>query len=485
MPSAYSQHSNGETADPPAPNGRRNRVSGYSPRARDNIPLISRFLIFGTAFVVATNIVPAAGMIFLAVAALHALRGTRQTVEALFVLAFAIMVNKTLAPVDISLMRWVVLGCAGVRTIWDTMITDQPFPPVFWWLTALVTAMIIFAMVASWLPTVSLFKSISFYLGAGTAIIALYRTRHLAAYWQSYLLTFSVFVILGSLPLYIMPAYGFARNGVGFQGILTHPQTYGPISAVLTAYVTGLVIFRQRTSWIFVVTMLAGWAGVYFSLSRTGLLALVLAGGMAIPFGRMKKEWLHPVPQALRGPGVVIVVLGVCIVAMLYGPNLAKTGGQFLMKDETAENAVEALEASRGGLSERSMENFRDAPLTGIGLGVPSDLSLTTIEYGPFDIPIGASVEKGFTPTAVLEEVGLVGACLLVFFLAALVRPVFGRRGNIPLVWMVVAALLVNMGEAIIFAIGGNGLFFWLVVAVAYASTHAEDKTPVQNSRTA
>jgi hypothetical protein len=450
---------------------------GSSWVVHDSIQLVPRFLTFGAAFVIATNIIPAAGMAVLAVTALHALRGTRQTVEALFVLAFAIMVNKTLVPVDVSLMRWAVLACAGTRVIWDTVVTDQPIPTAFWWLTALVTVMMVFAMVTSWLPTISLFKSISFFMGTGTAVLALHRTRHLSKYWQSCLLTFSVFVVLGSLPLYTVPSYGFARNGVGFQGLLAHPQTYGPISAILTAYVTGLVIFRQQRSWVLILTILAGWVGVYFSLSRTGLLAILLGGGITIPLGLKKREWYDRLPQLVQGPGLVLVILAVSTFFALYGPDLVEKGTEFLMKDNRpAETTVVGVfEAARGGTTERSMENFRNAPLTGIGLGVPSDLSQTRIEYGPFGVPIGASVEKGFTPTAVLEEIGLVGAGLLLLFVAVLLKPVFGSHGNVPLAWMVMVAVLINMGEAIIFAVGGNGLFFWLVVSIGYACTSYVD----------
>jgi hypothetical protein len=439
----------------------------------ERIGIIPRYLVVGAAFVVVATVLPEAGTVLLGLTALHALRGTRQTVEALFVLALAIMFNKALAPIDISLMRWVVLAGAGARTLWDTVIDDEPLPAAFWWLTSLVSTMAVFAYVASWLPTVSLFKSISFYLGAGTAVVALYRTRHLAAYWQSCLLSMAVFVILGSVPLYFLP-YGFARNSVGFQGLLTHPQTYGPISAVLTAYVTGLVLYGRRTSWVLVTAMLAGWAGVFYSQSRTGMLALVLAGLIAVGYGWIRREWQHRLPRLVSGPGVVMAVITVCTIAVFYGPNLIQSGTAFLIKDEGTQGVADALEASRGGLTERSMANFREAPLTGIGLGVPSDLSRTTIEYGPFNLPIGASIEKGFTPTAVLEEIGVVGAALLLIFLGALLMPVLGRWGNIPLAWMVFTVLLINMGEAIIFAIGGNGLFFWLIMALGFACTRPD-----------
>lgn len=454
------------------------------PPAQAVVRLMPRLMAYGAGLIVLTKLVPAFGMVVLAAAALHALRGPRQTAEALFVLAFAIMVNKTVAPVDISLVRWAVLAAAAGRTLWDTAVNDQPVSSAFGWLTALVATMAVFAVMASWLPPVSLFKALSFYMGTGTALVALYRTRHLAGYWQSCLLTLAVFVILGSGVVYLL-GYGFERNGVSFQGILTHPQTYGPVVAVLTAYVTALVVFERRRSWVLLLTMIAGWGGIYLSQSRTAMLALVLAGGLVVVVGWFKRTWAPRIRRVMSsGPELLVGILALGTLAVAYGPQVAESGVDFLLKDEASVSVTGALEESRGGLMERSMDNFRSAPLTGIGLGVPSDLSQTRIEYGPYNIPIGAAVEKGFTPTAVLEEIGLVGAAVLVFLLATLMLPVFGRRGTIPLAWMLATTVLTTMGEAAIFAIGGNGLFIWLMFSLGYVCT-VVDQRGIAKSRDA
>ncbi|GIV57673.1 MAG: hypothetical protein KatS3mg042_0586 [Rhodothermaceae bacterium] len=442
-------------------------------------PVLWNVLAWAVGLVAFGAVVPFGGEIVLIGTAFHALRGARQTVEALFILALAIMINKALVPVDISLLRWVVLAAAAGRTIWDTLFNDEPVPPAFGALLLLTLTMVFFGFLASWLPTVSVFKALSFFLGTSTALIALYRTRHLAPYWEAWLLTLSVFIILGSIPLYGLPQYGYARNGAGFQGLLTHPQTYGPMTAILVAYVSGRVVFERLRTPLLGITMAAGWAGIYFSQSRTGMLALVLAGLVVTGLGLLRAAtWGVQIRRALSLP---VVLGGLVVVAgfgVAYGPRLSEGIVTFLLKDEAAQDVTTALEDSRSGLIERSMANFRKAPFTGIGLGVPSDLSKTTIEYGPGGIPIGASVEKGFQPAAVLEEIGLGGAALLLLFLGMLLWPVF-RWGTPALAWMVTAALLVNMGEAILFAIGGNGLFVWLVFSLAYVVCGTMSRAPV------
>ena len=433
-------------------------------------PVLGHVLAWAVGLTAFGAVVPFGGEIVMIGAAVHALRGARQTVEALFILAMAIMINKALVPVDISILRWLVLVAAAGRTLWDSVILGLPVPRAFWWLTVLVMTLVLFAITFSWLPTVSLFKALSFYMGSATALVALYRTRSQADYWQSLLLTLSVFVIMGSLPLYFFREYGFARNQAGFQGLLTHPQTYGPVTAVLTAYVTGRVIFEKHRSRLLTVTMLAGWVGVYYSQSRTGMLALVLSGMLVIGLGLFKpRTWLPRLRQAMTLPTLAAGGLALVMFGVIYGPRLSEGLVSFLLKDEAAQDVTSALEESRSGLIERSMANFRAAPFTGIGLGVPSDLSKSVIEYGPLGIPISASVEKGFQPAAVLEETGIVGAVLLSLFLIVLLVPVI-RKGTMPLAWMVLAVLLINMGEAILFAIGGNGLFVWILLSMAYVT---------------
>ncbi|QXD16178.1 O-antigen ligase family protein [Rhodocaloribacter litoris] len=433
-------------------------------------PVLWHVLAWAVGLTAFAAVMPFGGEIVLIGAALHALRGARQTVEALFILALAIMINKALVPVDISLLRWVVLAAAAGRTIWDSLFSDEALPPAFGALVVLTVTLVFLGLVVSWMPTVSVFKAISFFLGVGTGLVALYRTRHLARYWEAWLLTLAVFTILGSLPLYALPQYAYARNGVGFQGILTHPQTYGPMTAILTAYVTGRVLFDRLRSPLLWLTVAAGWAGIYFSQSRTGMLALVLAGVLVVIAGLLKtRTWLPHIRRAFNLPVIALGVLAVAAFGYVYGPRLSEGIVTFLLKDEAAQDVTTALEDSRGALIERSMDNFRRAPVTGIGLGVPSDPAGARVEYGPFGVPVSASVEKGFQPAAVLEETGVAGAMLLVLFLATLLWPVF-IRGTLPLAWMVTAALLVNMGEAILFAIGGNGLFVWLVLSLAYVT---------------
>src|SRR5262249_33043058 len=88
-------------------------------------------------------------------------------------------------------------------------------------------------------------------------------------------------------------------------------------------------------------------------------------------------------------------------------------------------------------------------------------------------LPLSAPVEKGFLPTAVLEETGIFGAIFFALFLFSAMRLVV-RRGDIVLAWIFFTCLFVNVGEMIFFSAGGLGLYIWLLMGWAAARRDAQ-----------
>jgi hypothetical protein len=119
----------------------------------------------------------------------------------------------------------------------------------------------------------------------------------------------------------------------------------------------------------------------------------------------------------------------------------------------------------------QSMRNFRDHPLTGIGFGAPSDpvRFARQLERGPYGIPLSASVEKGFMPTAVLEETGIVGAILILLLLLFMFAPTV-LHPDPTLFWVMATSLFLNFGEMVFFSVGGMGFFLWFVMAFCHVS---------------
>jgi len=398
--------------------------------------------------------------------ALYSLRSPRHSVEALGMLAFLIVAGKT----GVSLGRWLVLFAAFGRMLWDGAFGGRSMPRLAYLLLLFFAVVLPLSIFASTFPLVSGLKLITFTLGTVVTVVGFYRTRHLTDYWLSWLFTLGVFILLASLPFYGLPA-GYATNSVGFQGILTHPQTFGPVLAPITALVAGLYFFRQRTSWIILLCVGLGVVGMYFSLSRTSLLAFALAGAItaALGFSFKPDTWAVDLGRTLGRPTVMLGALAALALVAVQWTSVQSDLASFLAKDSGTASPVQALEASRGNLMSQSMRNFRDHPLTGIGFGAPSDpvRFARQLERGPYGIPLSASVEKGFMPTAVLEETGIIGAILILLLLLFMFAPTV-LHPDPTLFWVMATCLFLNFGEMVFFSVGGMGFFLWFVMAFCH-----------------
>jgi len=444
--------------------------------------ILRKWMYFWVALVALAWILPSSfGLVICGGIALHSLRGPRQTVEALGMLAFLIVLGKT----SISLGRWIVLFAAFGRMVWDGVFAGQGMPRVGYALIVFFVVVLPLSVVSSTFPLVSGLKVTTFTLGTLVTVTGFYRTRHFADYWLSWIFTLGVFILLASMPLYVLPG-GYATNGVGFQGILTHPQTFGPVVAPITALVTGLYFFRQRTSWLILLCVGLGVAGMYLSLSRTSLLAFLLAGALttAIGFSFKPATWAVDLGRTLARPTVMLGVLAALALMAVQWTSLQADLQGFLAKGGQSASLTQALEESRGGLMDQSMANFWEKPLTGIGFGAPSDpvRFAQQLERGPYGIPLSASVEKGFMPTAVLEETGVIGALLTIALLIFLFMPTV-QHPDPTLFWMMGAALFINFGEMVFFSVGGMGFFLWFVMAFCHVVA-LRRKRPLEPPRT-
>lgn len=410
------------------------------------------------------------GIVVCLALSVYALRGSRESVDALILLAFLIIFNKG----GISLGRWLVLLAAAGRMLVDTFGLNRPVPKVTNGFLLYCISVFVLSFVVSPYPVISLFKIISFTLGVGTVLIQFHRTRHLTNYWISVLFTLGAFILVASLPLY-GTGLGYQRNGVGFQGILTHPQTYGPVLAPLTGLFTGLILFRGYRTYLIVGVTLLGWLGMYTSQARTSILATVLGVVIVFATGLIFKsgEWRAEVVRAITRPVTIGIILIVIIFTGTQWSLVQQKISQFLFKDAPSSSIESAMAESRGSLVNKSMQNFFANPMTGIGFGIPSNYNTFEVERGPFGLPISATVEKGFMPAAVLEETGLVGAATLIIFLVMLFTPVI-RYGTPIMIWMMISALSVNLGEMVFFSMGGMGFYFWIIMGFCYAGATRE-----------
>ena len=250
-----------------------------------------------------------------------------------------------------------------------------------------------------------------------------------------------------------------------YNGIAGHSQTLGPMCAVLNAFLFADYVFNVRkVSRLYMVLMLCSAGLIYMTGSRTAMAAyafsiLVCAhfanGARRVP--NRKKQWLASVVLSIG-------ILGTMAVAVV--PSVRERAVGFLMKrGETGELDMAAVLSSRQGLIDRSMFFFRQSPLIGNGFQVMWTMKGRKING--IKSVLSAPIEKGFLPSMMLEEGGLVGGAIFLAFLLSMMAACKKYRYYCFLTCFL-TFVITNMGEATFFSMSGMGGFGWSVCFAAF-----------------
>lgn len=401
--------------------------------------------------------------------AYHALKGPKQTIQA-FTIMFLILLGNPIFFKGGGEFRWFVFLAGFLRVLFDSFIssknTKSPKPASI--IIGFSILFISLSIFTSKMPLISILKILAFLMGTVSIFISFARTEYLRDYWAQWFSTFFVFLILASVS--ILPfGYGFERNGNGFQGILSHPQVFGSVAGIIGAWFTGLFLFENNRSRLQNFVGLISIFFIYFSLARTGAASYIL--GFLFSF----------ISSILLGKSInwssrfQLFLLFAFLSSIYFSVSLPKQVKEglieFVEKRATNEDAQGILEESRGHLIRDSYQNFLENKWVGIGLGVPSNYKdpKDNVEY-LFNIPVSASVEKGFLPTAVIEEIGILGAIFTIVLLFNLFLPVI-KLGSIAHIWLLFTSFLINGGEAVFFSLGGKGLLIWLMFGFGFSQS--------------
>ena len=406
---------------------------------------------------------------------LWALGGARRAIEALTLSWLLTFLNPGICSLaaQSDLLRWIVIAAAFVSVVVSALRNRFSIPASLVWLLAFSGVSAFLAVAVSYAPDVSLFKLVSFTLGAGTILWGFHLTAHEASYWRTWFLVLLAVVVFVSLPLIAMPL-GYVRNNRGFQGILNHPQAYGTFLGVLSAWLT-IMLFERRLWGIFPWTLLAAaLASLFLTQSRTGAVAAVGAPLLCVAWNILRRPGVMRRGMTLLVRLSPVLIIGV-IVILLNVQTIQRSIESFILKGRTGRAVAEAFHASRGDVIQESWANFQEHPITGIGFGVASDPRKFHVKRDSvLNLPVGASVEKGFLFSAVLEEVGILGFALFVGLIASILWPTFRSKTAMAPLALALGALLVNVGESLFFALGGAGLLVWLLFGAARAMTNEE-----------
>lgn len=323
------------------------------------------------------------------------------------------------------------------------------------------------AVVVSYAVDVSLLKVASYCVGVIGMLWSVYLLDD-SPRFERWLLRLVVVIVFASFPL-IVSGVGYFRNGSGFQGILTHPQFYGAFLGVVLSWLFVLRFVEHDRSRLLLATIVVGSISLIATEARVGVATLI---------GSVTFVSLFFAPsgaQRSRARNVFLVATTVILLLLIIFPAVGEAIYQFAIKEGRGNprDIAESLEQSRGQLIFTSFMNFLDHPLLGIGFGLPSDPARMVVQYDPvLGLPASVPVEKGFIVTALLEETGVIGTALFTLFMIAIIRRALWSRRS-ALIALAFAVPLSNIAEVTMFSLGGNGLFFWVLLSFAAYSVRA------------
>jgi hypothetical protein len=368
-----------------------------------------------------------------------------------------------------SAERYVVLlgalGSVVIHGLRDRVVRWDPFLTATVLLTGFLVA---HSVLLSPIPAVSILKAVSWGVAMLTSLFAWVslspRQRTALASRLFWLLAI---VMIASLPLLIMPI-GYLRNGSGFQGLMNHPQAFGLTMAIFTVWSAARLLERPSPRWVDVALTGLGLLMVILSQARTGGLAMTAGLGLAIIIVMIIRG------KRLRfvAPGLAtywfwgLLFLG--FLASLAAANtLWRWIQDFLWKRGGSSSLLDIYDASRGALIDLMMANIANDPWRGIGFGIASTPSLMVIERNSFfGLPVGAAIEKGTAPLAVLEETGVAGFILVMGWVAWLVLR--ASRSRLAPMAVLLTLLALNLGENTFFSAGGQGLLGIVLLGWVY-----------------
>jgi hypothetical protein len=383
----------------------------------------------------------------------------------------------------------VVLIVAAVRVLPTMKGSDLRllWPIWLFGITLAITSTIVSPALA-----VSLMKVVTFTLAASVTLVAVNGISPAQLQkLQTWFITVCLTVIALSALTLAKPGLGAGANG-GLQGLLDQPQALGIFIAPFAAWSTiGVLLMRKRASRIEVLIAIGAVVLVFLTRARTATVAVALALSVVLVSRFLERR--SGLQAKLGRPLLVLAVLGAGLATYAFTTGkLTSFIVDFAYKGDRQQyrDLGEAFYATRGGIFQQ-WANFLNSPVIGHGFGVYADGVFPTGVVEFHGIPISAPTEKGFLPTAILEEGGVVGGLLLTLMIAWLAMYTW-RNSDLRWRAMFVACLGVNFGECVFLAPGGIGMLDWICLAMALSGyrlnvsvkTHVRRSSPKRPSDT-
>lgn len=414
--------------------------------------------------------------------AIYAMTGPRQAIVSLYLCWLFNMINHGLAPVAgyAAILRHLVILCAFISVMVHSKRGTFTRTGILVPATLVLCGfLIVHSLIFSHQPDISLLKAISFSLTVTALTVGWgnlnQRERQIT---MAFLFGSLGLIAVTSIP-FVASGIGYFKNGRGFQGVLVHPQNFGPTMAVLAALLVGQGLTDKKLRLWKVMILALSILWIFLSQARIGALAFILSLVLGIGCNAIM-AWMarNPSRHPLRIGRLTWVTVLVLMAGLAAAPFVGTRVSTFIQKGARSESLSDIAMASRGGKVSEMMVNIRQYPIFGTGFGVLMGSDYFAIQRDPIlGLPIMATIEKGVMPVAIVEETGVVGACIIFpWLLVLLVRSVRGGLVSGMVFWSVLAT---NIAEACFFSPGGQGMFQLIFAIWAATSPQVSGAQPV------
>lgn len=401
--------------------------------------------------------------------------------KALVIMWLGLMLNHGLVPKSLTWTpsRLILPYACLARFSFDMVsmrasLFTQPFYVIF---LVYCLVMALCSFMSGWFTSIALIKLINFWAAFSSVFagaFVLVRKRVDIGEWLVSMIvaaTAIAFLAIASGRAYISFGHGSSNH---FGGAFLHPNchsSYASLFCIMLVAVYAFSPYRQR--WL-VLPLLAIWAVfIAWSKSRTAVVATGIGVLSMAPFvvsAVRPAGWIRRVNIRRSTLVAMAAVAGVTILVadIASGNRISTAVVAFVNKsgplDDLGEVSLDmnSVIYSRVTRISDSMENFRENPVFGIGFQVAK-----TEWFARNATIFTAPVEKGFLPSAVLEEGGVLGAVAFLIFIVSLPMT-FLVRGNIPAFGAFCSFIGSSMTEVSLFSPGGSGGFGWVMVAAAF-----------------
>ncbi|BAB74560.1 O-antigen ligase family protein [Anabaena sp. FACHB-709] len=406
---------------------------------------------------------------------IYSLFGINQSIQSILIAFLIKSLNSGLFNniENFAKFHWIVLYVASIKIL--VVCLHKKIVPKKFLVQISSCYLVLFSIsLFSLYPVISYLKLANFIFFSFSLVSGIHIVKKDVSYWLSWLFTLYLFVCTISLFLLGSPLGYFTKNGL-FQGILDHPQLFG----IFCSPFISLLVFQiniNKSNILIFYAIFIGIFSIFHSGTRTALLA-VLASVITsiILFAIFKPNFLlrlqiHCRKQQLLYIFSIIIIILTSLSLSLFNLNetLLSPVNNFLNKGRYYESFDRLAEDSRGNVIEKSLNNFYNYPITGIGFGIPSDYEMFEIGEGIEGVPISVPTLKGSLPSAILEETGIIGTIAFILFLFSSIK-YFIDNSNMSILSLYLSCFFVNLGEFNIFSFGGAGQYFWFFIAIAFA----------------